>query len=225
MARSANRNTHATAQHILDTARLLFNTGGVAETSLRHIAKAADIAYGNLTYHFRTKDLVVMALWRALWDQVAALSGQIATSGDMLQTIVTAPMYSFDYSLRYRFFSLDHAHLMRQYPVYRSEFLQLVEGQKQWMLLLLPALQATGEMRQDVSEQDFLGAIESNVYVSIFWFQRHCILDEGMELDTPDSAQVHTLRQQFVRDMAVTLRPWLTETGRTRVDAILHDIG
>lgn len=51
-----------TKQKILDTAILLFNEKGYENVSLREIAREADTTIGNLTYHFKKKEDLVIAI-------------------------------------------------------------------------------------------------------------------------------------------------------------------
>ena len=52
-----------TRDRILDTCRILFNERGPAEVTTAEIATAVGISEGNLHYHFRRKELIVVALF------------------------------------------------------------------------------------------------------------------------------------------------------------------
>jgi AcrR family transcriptional regulator len=58
----------ATRQRILGTARRLFNAQGLSRVGVRDVARAAEISAGNLSYHFATKDDLVVALVGELHD-------------------------------------------------------------------------------------------------------------------------------------------------------------
>lgn len=56
--------TNPTAERILEHARRAFNVRGVAAVGMREIARDLDLSPGNLSYHFSTKDDLVVALVR-----------------------------------------------------------------------------------------------------------------------------------------------------------------
>ena len=51
-----------TARRILDCARRAFNERGVAAVGIRDLARALDLSPGNLSYHFATKEALIVAL-------------------------------------------------------------------------------------------------------------------------------------------------------------------
>ena len=55
-----------TKQKILDSAVKLFNQDGLVNVRLQHIADEAFVSVGNMTYHYRTKELIVQAIWEQL---------------------------------------------------------------------------------------------------------------------------------------------------------------
>jgi Transcriptional regulator len=57
-----------TRQQILDTSQDLFNQQGYTATSMRQIAKACEISVGNLCYHFKRKEELLMAYHNKLYD-------------------------------------------------------------------------------------------------------------------------------------------------------------
>ncbi len=54
--------TVATPRRILDHARTAFNERGVGNVGVRDIARELDLSPGNLSYHFPTKDDLILAL-------------------------------------------------------------------------------------------------------------------------------------------------------------------
>jgi AcrR family transcriptional regulator len=70
-----------TRNQILNTSRLLFNENGVMNVTLRQVAKALGKSYGNITYHFPTKEDVLTALFEEMNAELAAL--QSSESGNV----------------------------------------------------------------------------------------------------------------------------------------------
>ncbi len=60
-----NRSGRQTKEWILDTACRLFNEHGTAAVSTKRIAKEMGISPGNLYYHFKNKEEIILALFHA----------------------------------------------------------------------------------------------------------------------------------------------------------------
>lgn len=76
--------TSDTARRILEHARAAFNERGVGEVGVRDIARELDLSPGNLSYHFPTKDDLIMALVEEMHAENNAI-------------VQTAPEGSFDF--------------------------------------------------------------------------------------------------------------------------------
>lgn len=55
-----------TKQRIMETAITLFNKDGVQSITSRHIAKEMGISNGNLDYHFRNKEALLLAIYEQM---------------------------------------------------------------------------------------------------------------------------------------------------------------
>ena len=60
----------STRQRIINKAVELFNQNGFASVTLFEIAGALNMTRGNLTYHFKTKDLLLEAISDELWSKL-----------------------------------------------------------------------------------------------------------------------------------------------------------
>lgn len=66
--------SRGTRARILDVCRALFNERGPAEVTTAEIALAAGISEGNLHYHFRRKELIVVALFDGFEQAIGAVA-------------------------------------------------------------------------------------------------------------------------------------------------------
>ena len=85
--------TGATIGRIIEAAHAVFVRDGHAGLSLRKVADEADIAVGNLTYHFSTKNELLHAvlaerLAQYIDDHLYTLSGELSDPKDLLLDIL-----------------------------------------------------------------------------------------------------------------------------------------
>ena len=62
-----------TEKKILNASRLLFNEKGVMNTTLRDVAKYLNKSYGNITYHYATKEEVIFSLLNEMNEELLSL--------------------------------------------------------------------------------------------------------------------------------------------------------
>jgi AcrR family transcriptional regulator len=115
--------TRDTPQRILERAVELFNAHGVKAISLNRIAESLDISPGNLHYHFRTKDDVILAIFERIRSDPSQVS-----EGDCLSPTLTHMRWMFErYSSlvwRYRFFFRELSALTEEIPLVRHRYFE-----------------------------------------------------------------------------------------------------
>jgi hypothetical protein len=104
-----------TNEKIVDKALTLFNEKGVDQVSSLEISQSLNISYGNLTYHYKKKDDIVLALY-------AQMQQSLDTSiNRLVQCIFEETFYPklvneiFDVIWNYRFIYLNINSLMNQF--------------------------------------------------------------------------------------------------------------
>ena len=65
-----------TKNRIIGVSEALFFEHGIANIRLQQIADAADISVGNLAYHFKNKDAIVVAVYENLSAELSAILSQ-----------------------------------------------------------------------------------------------------------------------------------------------------
>src|SRR5215469_5961433 len=108
-----------TREKIERKAMELFVTKGVAETTIRDIAEAADIAEGALYRHYRSKDQLILALFQqhyaAFAERLEALQAGERSTLDKLRAMIAECARVFDQDrVRFQFLLLVQHHSMRR---------------------------------------------------------------------------------------------------------------
>ena len=111
-----------TRERIVDAAIALFNERGTRTVSTNHIAEACGISPGNLYYHFRNKEEIVLAAYeRALvdygemWDR----AGLAIPTPDAVIDLMEG---TFEVEWRYRFFQREAAALVQADEVLAEKY-------------------------------------------------------------------------------------------------------
>ena len=104
-----------TKQRILEAAVLLFNREGLANVRLQQIADETGISVGNLAYHFKNKEAIVVEVYESLFEELKQI----------LSTYLSHPsLNDFDEQLsryyaffrKYRFYLIDLFEIERSFP-------------------------------------------------------------------------------------------------------------
>ncbi len=92
-----------TRERILDAALDLFRTKGYAETTMREIAEAADVAVGNAYYYFASKDRLILAFYeRNHADHLALLGDRLDQTKDFQDRLRLLVRTKIEVSMPYR---------------------------------------------------------------------------------------------------------------------------
>jgi AcrR family transcriptional regulator len=105
----------STKDKILLVAVDLFNARGFVNVTLRDIAADTGISPGNLAYHFKNKDVVLLEIYERMTQELADRVSNIRRipSFENIDYEIT-PFLEFQY--KYRFFYLDALELCRAHP-------------------------------------------------------------------------------------------------------------
>jgi AcrR family transcriptional regulator len=108
-----------TARRILDHARRAFNERGVGAVAIRDLARELDLSPGNVSYHFPTKEALIVALveeGHAVNNEVSARPGRL----DFLQVdVIVRDIMQRD--IDNQWFTRDAAGLILSLPTLRAK--------------------------------------------------------------------------------------------------------
>jgi len=196
-------------EKILLKAVELFNDRGISSTSPNQIAAALDISVGNLTYHYKTKAILVEKVY-AKMD--ADSRGFIKLEGYLTLDDFRKTMGSFrDFMQNYKFFFQDLFFILQNYPevnkLYRnSNLTRLRQGRE-----LFKYYVETGRMIPE-SEGINYDYLTHNVWmVAAFWNLQSKIFSPETIFDRP---------MNLVDMTWYMILPYLTDKGREEYDQI-----
>lgn len=203
--------TRDTQQRIIERAVELFNEHGVAAVSLNRIADSLQISNGNLHYHFRTKDDLILAIF----ERIRAEPSQVG-SADLLTPTVGHMRFMFErYSAlvwRYRFFFRELSALIEGNPLLRQRYFENRRLRIAALERFFERLIGVGVMRRPEPPTTVAALVKLSWIVSDTW-----LFHEGAEAGHIDARMMETGYQLLLAIFA----PYMTapsDVPRSRAD-------
>jgi AcrR family transcriptional regulator len=196
---------------ILQTACACFNAQGLSQVTLRDVAAAMGRSYGNITYHFASKEALVLALYDEMSLALTTISGQFRLSDDPLALILEAPRLTFALSLRYLFLYRDYLDVVRGYPAVAAQAQAANAARMAALRQVFALLQSQGLLDPALGDADIDYIMELSGALRTFFFLQITPLD----LADP------SLEDRYLQKVNRLLLPYLSAAGKTRYHAIM----
>tara|TARA_R100001143_G_scaffold63594_1_gene73188 strand:- start:39870 stop:40475 length:606 start_codon:yes stop_codon:yes gene_type:complete len=195
-----------TKKQILEVSRVLFNEKGVMNVTLRDVAKSMKRSYGNITYHYPTKEDVITRLFEEMNNELKSLQSP-NDSSNLMYYLLELPKSSFDITVKYLFFTLDYNELKRNYSKFFSRVDTLNEERgKKWKLLLIH-LRDEGFLKEELSNNDLDFIMFLSVSVRGTYFQ---LKENGFYNKTDYASILNQMLKPYLCNRGLTvLNRWL----------------
>ena len=166
--------------------------------TLREVAKQLNKSYGNITYHYSTKEALLNELFEEMHAELSALQAPNPET-NLLIYLLNLPAISYEITLKYLFFSLDTIEIKRNFNDLFQRFNAQTDLRKARWLQLLELLRHQGYFRDSVTTQDlnylmFLSGSSRTAYFFVTEEQAYNKAD-------------------FVKLVNLLLKPYLSESG------------
>lgn len=191
-----------TKRKILNAALEVYNNKGVNATT-RHIAEHIAISVGNLHYHFKHTDDIIIALY----EQIAA-DFDVVIRGldkhDLLNHYVFDQMLSSSFNIvyRYRFFFLNFVEIGRRIPMIKKYYQELMGRRQKELKVTFRKFVAEGHFRGDLSEQAYDSLVTQCFILNDFWLSHNELVDRLNEQEA---------EKRYMDLMKNVLNPYMTK--------------
>lgn len=195
-----------TKEKILAESLRLFNAMGVNQVSQRTITNSMGISPGNLTYHFKKKRDIELALYYQLVEVFDQMFAEVELEAS-LTALFKLGERVYDCFNSHRFFFADYTYLMREHAEIRAHYTDIQQKRKKQFQGLIHQL-----IQQKVLRKEFV----PNEYTH--WYERQRIFVDFFivaQLDGDD------FKEQFKRQMGLSVLPYLTTDGRAELAKLL----
>ncbi|MBX2877260.1 MAG: TetR/AcrR family transcriptional regulator [Saprospiraceae bacterium] len=200
----------STKQKILTAALKLFNEDGIVNVRLQHIADEAFISVGNLAYHYKNKEAILLALYEELakkQDQLLA-EYRIVPLFDNIDRLIH---HTFQLQQAYIFFYLDTLEIVRAYPSIGETHQKRIDSQIAQLKVIIDFNVSRGalmeEPRPGVFEQ-----LAEQIWMTIdLWLIQYAIRSNA----TPEA-------QAYRKAVWTLFIPYFTDMGRLEYGQMLQ---
>ncbi len=171
-----------TQHKIIKGAIDLFNQRGVGAVRVHDIASHVNISPGNLTYHFKTKKELMLAVFQEmrtrLIEMEAVNQGHVENAewGKILR-------YYFHFQIKYRFFNRDILEIVNILPeirnAYQKQLKQIIEFSKN----AIDVYVQNGYMKPEAHEGHYLTLVQNGLAILTSWLIQWEVLgDEKIDI-------------------------------------------
>ncbi|MEO7174784.1 MAG: TetR/AcrR family transcriptional regulator [Saprospiraceae bacterium] len=162
-----------TRDEIKKQALSLFNQDGLMNVTLRHVAEHLHKSYGNITYHFANKELLIKELYEEMVEELRQITLATSQNLTLKEVIFELPERTFELSNKYLFFYVDYIELRRNYP----EFMEVVDlnnmERARSLKYLLMKLRDDEFLKPEIDDETLDHIMELSGAIRTFFFQRY----------------------------------------------------
>jgi AcrR family transcriptional regulator len=203
---------HGTARRILDHARRAFNERGVASVGIREIARDLELSPGNVSYHYPTKEALILALVEAAHaeNNAAVAAPRERLDFPSVDAIVREIMRR---DLENQWFMRDCVGLLVAFPVLRSRYEQMHRAREERVDGMARRLIAAGLLDRSRTEPALPLLRRQLITQVAFWLP-------SAILAAPDRDPAKSL-DAYARAALALFLAYSTPTGRRQLEAAL----
>lgn len=191
-----------TKQKILHTAISMFNEQGFGRISLRDISDQMNISPGNLTYHYRNRDELLLAIYEMMYQEMEEFFGQKAV--DPMEILGKVPQQTESFIYRYRFFFADLKAIFQEFPFLALRHREVVAKRLAGGHALVSGMIKAGYFHPEPSPGAYQPIVHLIWMVPTFWYNQFPVLPED-----------HPARQEeyLHKTIFALIQPYLTPKG------------
>jgi AcrR family transcriptional regulator len=192
-----------TRDKIIQASITLFNEHGERNVTTNHIAAHLGISPGNLYYHFRNKEDIILSIYEEyasnlLLDTIPKVSSEVQP----LDAIILYMDAVFQMMMKFRFFYSNLPVLLDKNPSLREKYVEVQHSIAERVSQLLISLRAAGIV--DFNDEDLADIVSILRIINTFWLSFYQTQNIVHEIND-------SVFYQGVLKILVILKPYTTE--------------
>jgi AcrR family transcriptional regulator len=160
-----------TKEKILKTALALFNNEGESAVSSVDIASVIGISPGNLYYHYKGKDEIIVELFADFEEEIRQVLSSPVNAPLKIEDNWVYLYIIFEEIFDFRFFYKNQSELIDRIPALRNRFSRILSLKEKTAHALLSTLESQGHLQFDEGEKPALAGRIAQHFT--FWLQYH----------------------------------------------------
>ncbi|RAJ06661.1 TetR family transcriptional regulator [Chitinophaga skermanii] len=169
----------STKERILHTAVKLYNAEGIEGVTVRHIAGEMGISHGNLQYHYRTTNDIILAIYQQLEDHFSRLITDMQVERPLEPSLIhvfkSSVDEAFDLMYKYRFIFLDFVAIVRRVPAIKSRYIRITQQRVQQFEQIFHMLIQKRIFRRDIPAAVYRALTTQVFIVADFWLSSNAV--------------------------------------------------
>lgn len=194
-----------TKRKILENSIEIFNSRGVADTSIRFIAKEIGISHGNLMYHFKSKSEIIQSIHQMLLEKAIELNKEIDRLNFDISELYAATRKGFQVVHEYRFLFNELLYIVKTDENMLNIIRSIEKTRTNMYDEVIQLSIENGLMRTEIYKGEYNNLIKRIRIFSDHWLTSAYIYD-GLEQEPDFDKYTDLFMDQFY--------PYLTKKGR-----------
>ncbi len=199
-----------TKKKILDEAIKQFNNHGIPNITSRHIAADIGISYGNLDYHYRNKEELILAIYKQMRAEMTISYQSKNSDTNIFEHFFYLLLYLEKFQFKYRFFSQEVLEIVRTYPKVSKLLKKTFKVRREQM----------EQIFDELIEEGFLIKAPKETYTRLQHTIRMVITFWTLKQEIITSYKF-TARGEMALHIWELLRPYMTQKGKNVYDDLL----
>lgn len=170
-------------RRILNIARELFNQRGIKPVTARVICSELSISPGSFSYHFPDRKTLVRTLFQEMNEEMKQVMNDLPNDKASILFYLETHRLIFLVQQRYRFFFINLAEILREFPEIKSQYQQQCRQENLMARQMTEFYIAEGVLSQNMAEDDITRLINIGQILNRFW-----------ALD----AEIHPIRENLI---------------------------
>lgn len=162
---------------IIDASVELLNKNGINQTSFRTIASALQISDGHVRYYFKTKEDLLLAIFKKLDEEMLAIAEFEGKTTPITQSLKEKLKHAYLTMINYRFLFEESPNTLNQYPLLTAAYSNLLKERKSLFFNLFQEL-----ISNNYFNKNFTPEIQEMAFFNLFiisdsWIRYYTILN------------------------------------------------